>query len=66
MANIKFTGVHKSFGANKIIKDFNLLGKEDDLWESHQAPSWDNHFAFPDGKKDAFIPLCSSIGNTYL
>ncbi len=31
MANIKFTGVHKSFGANKIIKNFNLLGKEDEF-----------------------------------
>ena len=31
MANIKFTGVHKSFGSNKIITDFNLLGKEDEF-----------------------------------
>ena len=31
MANIKFTGVHKSFGSNKIIKDFNLSGKEDEF-----------------------------------
>ena len=31
MANIKFTGVHKSFGSNKIIKDFNLIGKEDEF-----------------------------------
>ena len=31
MANIKFNGVHKSFGSNKIIKDFNLLGKEDEF-----------------------------------
>ena len=31
MANIKFTGVHKSFGSNKIIKDFNLQGKEDEF-----------------------------------
>ena len=37
------------------VYDLFLLGKEDELWESHQAPSWDNHFAFPDGKKDAFI-----------
>ena len=28
MANIKFKSVHKSFGANKIITDFNLKGKE--------------------------------------
>ena len=31
MASIKFTGVHKSFGTNKIIKDFNLQGKEDEF-----------------------------------
>ena len=31
MANIKFTGVHKSFGSNKIITDFNLIGKEDEF-----------------------------------
>ena len=37
------------------IYDLYLLGKEDELWESHQAPSWDNHFAFPDRKKDQFI-----------
>ena len=37
------------------IYDLFLLGKEDELWESHQAPSWDNHFAFPDATKDPFI-----------
>ena len=37
------------------IYDLYLLGQEDDLWESHQAPSWDNHFAFPDGKSDNFL-----------
>ncbi len=31
MANIKFTGVHKSFGSNKIINNFNLLGEEDEF-----------------------------------
>ena len=31
MANIKFTGVHKSFGTNKIITDFNLSGKDDEF-----------------------------------
>ena len=31
MANIKFTGVHKSFGSNKIITDFNLIGKDDEF-----------------------------------
>ena len=31
MANIKFKGVHKSFGSNKIISDFNLNGKEDEF-----------------------------------
>ena len=28
MANIKFTGVNKSFGSYNIINNFNLLGKE--------------------------------------
>jgi len=37
------------------VYDLYLLGKDDELWESHQAPSWDNHFAFPDGKKDQFL-----------
>ena len=37
------------------VYDLYLLGQSDDLWESHQAPSWDNHFAFPDGKKDQFL-----------
>ena len=31
MANIKFKGVQKSFGSNKIISDFNLNGKEDEF-----------------------------------
>ena len=31
MANIQFRGVHKSFGSNKIITDFNLDGKEDEF-----------------------------------
>ena len=31
MANIKFKSVHKSFGSNKIITDFNLEGKEDEF-----------------------------------
>ena len=31
MANIKFKGVHKSFGSNKIITDFSLKGKEDEF-----------------------------------
>ena len=31
MANIKFSGVHKSFGSNKIITDFNLMGKDDEF-----------------------------------
>ena len=38
-----------------FIYDLYLLGQKDELWESHQAPSWDNHFAFPDGQKDSFI-----------
>lgn len=37
------------------IYDLFLLGKEDDLWESHQAPTWDNDVVFPDGKKDQFL-----------
>ena len=37
------------------VYDLYLLGKEDELWESHQAPSWDNHFAFPDGVTDQFL-----------
>tara|TARA_R100001463_G_scaffold99151_1_gene153607 strand:- start:1938 stop:3260 length:1323 start_codon:yes stop_codon:yes gene_type:complete len=37
------------------IYDLFLLGKEDDLWESHQAPTWDNNVVFPDGKKDQFL-----------
>ena len=37
------------------IYDLFLLGKKDELWESHQAPSWDNHFAFPSGKSDQFL-----------
>ena len=31
MSNIKFTNIHKSFGANKIINNFNLQGKEDEF-----------------------------------
>ena len=37
------------------IYDLFLLGQQDELWESHQAPSWDNHFAFPNGKSDQFL-----------
>ena len=31
MSNIKFTNIHKSFGTNKIINNFNLEGKEDEF-----------------------------------
>ena len=31
MANIKFLNVHKSFGSNKIISNFNLEGKDDEF-----------------------------------
>ena len=31
MSNIKFLNVHKSFGQNKIINNFNLEGKEDEF-----------------------------------
>ena len=37
------------------IYDLFLLGKGDDLWESHQAPTWDNNVVFPEGKKDQFL-----------
>ena len=37
------------------LYDLYLLGQKDDLWESHQAPSWENQFAFPEGKDDAFL-----------
>ena len=37
------------------IYDLFLLGQADDLWESHQAPTWDNSVVFPDGKKDQFL-----------
>ena len=37
------------------IYDLYLLGKSDNLWESHQAPSWENQYAFPDGEDDAFL-----------
>ena len=47
-----FITTHEGFN---WIYDLYLLGQEDDLWESHQAPSWDNHFAFPNGKNDNFL-----------
>ena len=31
MSNIKFSNIHKSFGQNKIINNFNLEGKEDEF-----------------------------------
>ena len=37
------------------IYDLYLLGQSDELWESHQAPSWENQFAFPNGKDDPFL-----------
>ena len=37
------------------VYDLYLLGKEDELWESHQAPSWENQYAFPDGEGDPFL-----------
>ena len=37
------------------LYDLYLLGKSDELWESHQAPSWDNQYAFPNGKSDQFL-----------
>ena len=37
------------------VYDLYLLGKSDNLWESHQAPSWINEFAFPEGEEDSFL-----------
>ena len=37
------------------LYDLYLLGKSDDLWESHQAPSWDNEYSFPSGTQDHFL-----------
>ena len=37
------------------IYDLYLLGKSDNLWESHQAPSWENQYAFPQGIDDPFL-----------
>ena len=37
------------------IYDLFLLGKSDELWESHQAPSWENQYAFPEGLDDTFL-----------
>ena len=37
------------------LYDMYLLGQRDELWESHQAPSWDNQFSFPEGEQDSFI-----------
>ena len=31
MSNIKFNNVNKSFGSNKIIKNFNFEGKDDEF-----------------------------------
>ena len=37
------------------IYDKYLLGKTDLMWESHTAPAWENHFAYPDGEKNPVI-----------
>ena len=37
------------------IYDLFLLGQSDKLWESHQAPSWENQYAFPEGIEDPFL-----------
>ena len=37
------------------LYDLYLLGKSDELWESHQAPSWENQYAFPSGQSDQFL-----------
>ena len=38
MSSIKFSNIHKSFGKNKIINNFNLKGKEDEF-EIVDAPA---------------------------
>ena len=37
------------------VHDLFLLGKTDPLWESHQAPTWNNDIIFPEGKKEPFL-----------
>jgi len=37
------------------VHDLFLLGKNDELWESHQAPTWDNNIVFPEGLKEPFL-----------
>ena len=34
------------------IYDLYLLGQKDDMWHSFNSPSWENHFAYPDGLGD--------------
>ena len=34
------------------IYDLYLLGKKDEMWHSFNSPSWENHFAYPDGLDD--------------
>jgi hypothetical protein len=37
------------------IYDLYLLGQTDPQWYSHQSPSWENQYAFPEGANDSFI-----------
>ena len=37
------------------IYDKYLLGKKDPMWESHTAPAWENHHAYPQGEKNSVI-----------
>ena len=37
MANIKFTGVHKSFGSNKIITDFTTISARKNKFISEKS-----------------------------
>lgn len=41
-------------GFNWLYDKF-LLGKKDEEWESHTAPAWENHHAYPDGLKNKVI-----------
>ena len=37
------------------VYDKYLLGKSDNVWESHTAPAWENFHAYPGGEKNAVI-----------
>ena len=35
------------------VYDLYLLGQKDEMWHSFNSPSWENHFAYPDGYNDS-------------